>query len=126
MEVDLYKYFESSYPVSEFVFSVDGMELDSLHVVSDSGATARKYACSINSDFIEEDLSLTSWKRVWTLGEWILFQKSTKTKVWRCSSSFQYLENLVSELSNNKNSLKSKIPYVQKVDLGQFNNLSLH
>lgn len=126
LEVDLYKYFESSYPVSEFVFSVDGIEMGSLLVVSDSGATARKYACCINSDFIEEDLSQTSWKWIWTSGEWILIQKSTKTKIWRCSSSFQYIENLVFELSNNKNSLKSKIPYVQKVDLGQINNLSLH
>lgn len=124
IKVNLFKYFESSYPVSEFVFSVNGIESGSLCMIYDSGATARKYACRINSDFIEEDIFETSWKWICPSTEWILIQKSTNTSIWKWNSSFQSLTNLTSELRSSKSSSKSKFLYAQKNDLGQFNNFS--
>lgn len=82
LKVSRYVYKEGNYPVSQYLFEWNGKVVGEFFRIYDYGYLTRKYASSVDSDFVEPDLEANCWK--WEINEkdWIMVEKFGHTQLW--------------------------------------------
>ncbi len=82
LKVSRYVYKEGNYPVSQYLFEFNNQVIGEFFRIYDYGYLTRKFASTVDSDFLEPDAEANCWKWEITEKDWIMVEKFGHTQLW--------------------------------------------
>jgi hypothetical protein len=82
LKVSRYVFKEGNYPVSQYVFEQNDVLIGVFFRIYDYGFLTRKYALTVDPDFIEENATTNSWKWEAKAPLWAMVEKFGHTQLW--------------------------------------------
>jgi hypothetical protein len=82
LKVSRYVFKEGNYPVSQYVFEQNDKVIGMFYRIYDYGFLTRKYALTVDPDFVDEDPNANAWKWEASAPLWAMVEKFGHTQLW--------------------------------------------